>query len=138
MAHIHARNRSLPHPDGRAAVACDEPTQELEHIGIVSYGKDRLVAGIFGQKVLEVRVIPVQSQCRADLNLAFVAQFCADQLRRLESAFQWTRYNGVNRGFQCVEYLRHQDALLLALFDQAAFGIQQWVFTNCSGVRMAH
>ena len=51
---IDAGDGAFAHADGGAAVAGDQPAQELEEIGVVAHGQHAFAVGIFRQHVLEI------------------------------------------------------------------------------------
>jgi len=45
---VDAGDGTLAHPNGCAAVRCDEAAQKLEHVGVVADNQDFLAVRVFG------------------------------------------------------------------------------------------
>ena len=135
---IDAGDGALPHADGGSAVGGDQAAQELEEIGIVADCQDAVVAGIFGQHLLEVGVAGVQPQGRTDLHFGVVTQLRADKLRGLQGALEGAGDDHVHLHLERAQHARHQHALVLAFLDEAPLGIEGGILAAKSSIGVAH
>ncbi len=138
LVHVDARHRALSHPHARRAIPGDQSAKELEQVGVVSYEKNVLAIGILIDELLEIGEACADVQRRADLNFGVVTEFVADKLRCLKGALQLTGDNNVGLNLEGAEKAAHQHALLLAIGDKAAFGVELRTFTGNSGIGMPH
>ena len=121
---VDARHGAFAHADAGTAISGDDAAQELEKIGIVSHQEYAIAVGILLQQLLESDVIRIRPQRRTDLDLGFVSQFCADELRGLQGPLQGTRGNHVHLHLQRAQHARHEHALFFSFFDESALGIE--------------
>ena len=138
LVHIDASDRAFTHADPCCSIARDQAAEKLEHIGIVPDEKNILAICVFVDKLLEFGVTGAAIQRRADLDSSFIAEFVADELRRLKSALQRARDNDVRLDFQSAKEPAHQHALFLAFRNKTAFSVKLRAITWNAGIGMPH
>src|ERR1700739_323037 len=100
--------------------------------------KDVLPVGVFLQEPLKVGIGRSEIERRAHLNLAFIPEFVANKLRRLEGALQGTGDDDIRLDFESAQESPHDHALFFAFGDQAAFGVELRALARNSSVRVPH
>ncbi len=135
---IDARDRALAHAHAGAAVAGDEPAEELEQVGIVADHQHAVAIGVLFKQLLEVLKVGGRIERGAHFDLGLVAELGADKLRGLQGALERAGDDHIDLDVEGAEGAGHQHALLLAFFDKGALGIQGGIFAPDARVSVAH
>src|ERR1039458_6362611 len=98
--------------------------------------KKNLKEAFDGHRGLPIEAVHYDTGTIRDLRI--IAHLRAHQLRRLQRAFQRAADDYVHLNFESVQRPRHQDALLLALFDKRAPGVEKRILAAKSRIGVAH
>jgi hypothetical protein len=113
-----------------AAVAGDQTAEELKKVGVVADGQHAFAVGVFSQQRLEIVIACVGPEGGADLDFGVVAELGAHELRGLQGALQRAGDDDIHLHLEGAEDARHQHALFLAFFDEAALGVEKGFSRN--------
>ena len=146
LAHIDAGDGAFAEADGAAVgrmsvaitVAADEPGNGLMQVWIVAYDENTFALRVLRDKLLEGGEVAVWSKRRRGEDGGVEGDFCGNKLRGLTCALERAGDNDVDLRLESGEHAGHQHALLLTLFDEAALGVQDRVFTRDASIRMTH
>lgn len=138
LVHVDASDRCLAHAYAGAAIRGDQAAKELKETGIVADDEDILAIGEFVEQFLEIGECGVWPERCADLNLAFVAEFVAHKLSRLQGTLQGAGDDQIGLHLEGAENAAHDHALFLAFGDQPALGIELRIIARNSRIGMPH
>jgi len=119
-------------------IAGNQLGDELMEVGIVAYEQDTFAAGVLRNEVLQRGVVSVRRESGRSEDRGIEANLGGQELSRLAGALERAGDDDVDLSLEANQNSGHQHALLLAFFDKAAFGVENWIFTGNASVRMAH
>jgi hypothetical protein len=96
-----------------------------------------LTFGALAEKLLEVFESGVGGECGGVQDLGFVASLGADERRGLEAALEGAGDDQVELDVQRVQHVSELEAMLLALFIERAFGVEERIAARLAGAGVA-
>jgi len=148
--HVDAGNGAFTEADGAAggafgdsvavgvAVATHQFGEVLVEVGVVSDDEDAFAVAVLVEELLEGGVVSVGGEGGGDDDGEIESELGADELGGLAGAFEGAGDDDVDLDLESGEDSGHEHALLLAFFDQAAFGVKERVFTGDAGIGVTH
>jgi hypothetical protein len=120
------------------SVAGDELGDELVQVGIMAYEQDSLAAGVLGDELLKGGIVSIGRKSRRGEDRRLKTDLGGHELGGLAGTFERAGDDDVDLHLERSQDAGHEHALLLAFFDQAAFGVKYGIFAWDARIRVAH
>src|ERR1700756_5202187 len=138
LRHVDARDRALAHAYARSTVSGDQTAEEFEEVRVVTDHQHAFAVGVLIKQLLKSDEVSIGCERSAYLDFRLVTHLRAHKLSGLQGAFERTGDDDVDLHTERAEHPGDQDALVLAVFDQGAFGVQRRIVARDSGIGMTH